>query len=35
METAVTTIIVALITAILGPVIVEWIKAKIKKQEVK
>lgn len=35
METAFTTIIVALITAILGPVIVEWIKAKIKKQEVK
>ena len=35
METAVTTIIVALITAILGPVIVEWIKVKIKKQEVK
>ena len=35
METAFTTIIVALITAILGPVIVEWIKAKIKKEEVK
>lgn len=35
METAVTTIIVAFITAILGPVIVEWIKAKMKKQEVK
>ena len=35
METAVTTIIVALITAILGPVLVEWIKAKLKKQEIK
>jgi hypothetical protein len=34
METAITTIAVAFITAILGPVIIEWVKSKLaKKQE--
>ena len=35
METAITTIIVAFITAVLGPTILEWVKAKLKKSEVK
>jgi hypothetical protein len=33
METAITTIIVAFITAVLGPILMEWVRAKIKKQE--
>jgi hypothetical protein len=32
METAITTIIVALITAVLGPAIIEWVKNKLAKQ---
>jgi hypothetical protein len=35
METAITTIIVAFITAVLGPTILEWVRAKLKKSEVK
>ena len=35
METAITTIIVAFITAVLGPVLMEWVRAKMKKEEVK
>ena len=35
MITMFTTIIIALITAVIGPVIVEWVRAKLKKQEVK
>ena len=35
MTTAITTIIVAFITAVLGPILVEWVKTKIKKEEVK
>jgi len=32
METAITTIIVALITAVIGPVIIEWVKNKLARQ---
>ena len=32
METAITTIIVALITAVLGPVVIEWVKNKLSRQ---
>ena len=35
MTTMFTTIIIALITAVIGPVIVEWVRVKLKKQEVK
>ena len=35
MTTMFTTIIIALITAVIGPVVVEWVRAKLKKQEVK
>ena len=35
MTTMFTTIIIALITAVIGPVIVEWAKSKLKKQEIK
>lgn len=35
METAITTIIVAFITAVLGPVLIEWVKAKLAKKEEK
>jgi hypothetical protein len=35
METAITTIIVAFITAVLGPTILEWVRVKLKKSEVK
>ena len=35
MTTMITTILVALITAVIGPVIMEWVKAKLKKEEVK
>jgi len=35
METAFTTILVALITAIFGPVIVEWVKSLLSKKESK
>ena len=35
METAITTIIVAFIIAVLGPVLMEWVRAKMKKEEVK
>ena len=31
--TMLTTIIVALITAVVGPIVVEWVKSKIKKHE--
>ena len=33
METAITTIIVAFITAVLGPILIEWVRAKLKKEE--
>ena len=32
MTTAITTIIVAFITAVLGPVVMEWVKSKLAKQ---
>ena len=35
MTTMFTTIIIALITAVIGPVVVEWVRAKLKKEEVK
>ena len=35
MTTMFTTIIIALITAVIGPVVVEWVRVKLKKQEVK
>ena len=35
MTTMITTILVALITAVIGPVIMEWVKVKLKKEEVK
>ena len=35
MTTMFTTIIIALITAVIGPVIVEWVKSKLKKEEIK
>ena len=33
--TMLTTILVALITAVIGPAVVEWVKAKLKKEETK
>ena len=35
METAITTIIVAFITAVLGPILVEWVKSLLNKKEEK
>jgi len=35
MITAITTILVAFITAVLGPIMVEWVKSKIIKKEIK